>query len=99
MLIALVFLFQTNMQAKQRQSEPAPILFIYDASGSMWGQIDGKTKKEIASKVLSVAVNKLPDDQSIGLIAYGHRKKGDCKDVEFLVDISKNSKTEITSTV
>jgi Ca-activated chloride channel family protein len=99
MLIALGFIFQSKMQAQQRQSGPAPILFIYDASGSMWGQMDGKTKKEIASDVLSVAVNNLPDDQSIGLIAYGHREKGDCRDVEFLVDISNNSKTEITSAV
>lgn len=81
----------------QQQNAPSPILFIYDASGSMWGELDGKTKKEIASDVLSTAVNKLPDNQNIGLIAYGHREKGDCKDVEFLVDLQNNSKDKVNA--
>ncbi|AOW19913.1 vWA domain-containing protein [Urechidicola croceus] len=81
------------------QDKPSPILFIYDASGSMWGELDGKTKKEIASEVLSTTVSNLPNNQNIGLIAYGHRKKGDCSDVEYLVDINNNSKTKINSVV
>ena len=52
---------------------------------------------EIASEVLSTAVNNLPDNQKIGLVAYGHRKKGDCKDVEFLVDVVNGTKSEINS--
>ncbi len=90
------FLFQSNAQI---QKTPSPILFIYDASGSMWAQMDGKIKKEIASDVLSTAVNNLPDNQKIGLIAYGHRKKGDCRDVEFMVDLNNTSKSKITSSV
>ena len=73
---------------------PSPIIFIYDASGSMWGQIDGKTKMEIASGVLSNTVDSLPENQQIGLVAYGHRKKGDCKDVEFLVNIDEDNRSE-----
>lgn len=88
--------FQINAQ---EQKAPSPILFIYDASGSMWGQLDGKTKKEIASDVLSTAVNNLPENQNIGLIAYGHRQKGDCKDVEFMVDLNNSSKTKINTAV
>jgi Ca-activated chloride channel family protein len=81
------------------QKEPSPILFIYDASGSMWGQMDGKTKKEIASSVLTSAVNNLPADQNIGLIAYGHRRKGDCDDIQYLVDLSNNAKEKVTNAV
>ncbi|HRI85642.1 MAG TPA: hypothetical protein PK536_09385 [Ignavibacteria bacterium] len=62
---------------------PSPIIFIYDASGSMWDQISGKSKMEIASEVLKNSVNGLPENQRIGLVAYGHRTKGDCEDVEF----------------
>lgn len=76
---------------------PSPIIFIYDASGSMWGQMEGKTKMQIATEVLSTSVNKLPDNQKIGLVAYGHRKKGDCKDVEFLVEMTNGNKAEINS--
>ncbi|MEM7186952.1 MAG: VWA domain-containing protein [Bacteroidota bacterium] len=75
----------------------SPIIFIYDASGSMWGQMDGKTKMEIASEVLSTSVAKLGADQSIGLVAYGHRQKGDCRDVETLVAMDNRSKDAIDS--
>ena len=44
----------------------SPILFIYDASGSMWGQLEGKTKKELAAEVLKSTVTKLPENQEIG---------------------------------
>lgn len=77
------------------QESPSPIVFIYDASGSMWGQLQGKTKMEIATDVLSTTVQGLPEEQSVGLVAYGHRKKGDCKDVETLLGIDNNSKIKI----
>lgn len=83
----------------QEQKAPSPILIIYDASGSMWGQLEGKTKKEIAAQVLTTTVNKLPENQGIGLMAYGHREKGDCNDIEFLVNLSNNSKKKITEAV
>ncbi|MBR9916076.1 MAG: VWA domain-containing protein [Algicola sp.] len=82
-----------------QQEAPSPILFIYDASGSMWGQLDGKTKKDIASEVLATSVNNLPSNQNIGLMAYGHRTKGDCDDIEFLADLNNSSKTNITAAV
>jgi Ca-activated chloride channel family protein len=63
----------------------SPIVFIYDASGSMWGQIQGKTKMEIAATVLADAVDTFPEQQKTGLVVYGHRKKGDCRDIEFMV--------------
>ncbi len=78
---------------------PSPIIFIYDASGSMWGQIEGKTKMAIAASVLSNTVDSLPENQQIGLVAYGHRTKGDCKDVEFLVSVGKNNKTAINQSL
>ncbi|WOD43851.1 vWA domain-containing protein [Hwangdonia lutea] len=93
---ALSLIFQTSAQ---EQKTPSPILFIYDASGSMWGQLDGKTKKEIASEVLATSVSNLPANQNIGLMAYGHRKKGDCNDIEFLVDLKNASKSNITNAV
>lgn len=81
------------------QEESAPILFIYDASGSMWGKLEGSTKKELAAKVLSSTVAKLPENQNLGLIAYGHRKKSDCDDIEFMVDLDNKSKANITNAV
>jgi Ca-activated chloride channel family protein len=96
--ILCVFCFSTKPFA-QEQKAPFPILFIYDASGSMWGKLDAQTKKEIAANVLTTTVNNLPENQNIGLMAYGHREKGDCDDIEYLVDLSNNSKEKITDAV
>lgn len=69
----------------QESSAPSPIIFIYDASGSMWGQIDGISKMEIATDVLTTSINNFPENQNVGLVSYGHRREGDCRDVEFMV--------------
>ena len=76
-------------------SQNTPIIFILDASGSMWGQIEGKAKMEIATSVLSDAVGKLDDGQPVGLVAYGHRQKGDCSDVEFLLPKENTSNGKV----
>ncbi len=93
----LLFLFficlALYLPAQDRQ--PSPILFIYDASGSMWGQIEGKTKMEIATGVLSTTVDELPDGQPVGLMAYGHREKGNCEDVEFLAEMDNTDKARL----
>ena len=95
LLLTFCLFFHLNAQEKVL----SPILFIYDASGSMWGQLDGKTKKDIASEVLSTSVNNLPSNQNIGLMAYGHRKKGDCNDIEYLVNLNNSTKSNITNAV
>ncbi len=95
----LLFSFQGNSQTKQAPEIPSPIIFIYDASGSMWGKIQGKTKMDIASTVLSNSINDFAENQKIGLVAYGHRKKGDCRDVETLLPITNTSKSKIAAAV
>ncbi|MCO6492939.1 MAG: VWA domain-containing protein [Phaeodactylibacter sp.] len=99
--LTLIFLFLCFAFCLRAQSDPSPspIVFIYDASGSMWGQMDGKTKMEIAADVLSNTVNGLPGDQPAGLVAYGHREKGDCEDVEFLVEMGNADKSRINQSL
>ena len=92
-------LFVIGMTYCQAQETAAPVIFIYDASGSMWGQMEGKTKKEIAAEVLTTSVNEFPDNQKIGFVAYGHRQKGDCEDVEFMVDAENGTKSAVTSAI
>ncbi len=71
------------------------LIFILDASGSMWGQIEGKAKIVIAKEVMTGLIQDLPDDSVVGLVAYGHRRKGDCDDVEELVPLSKIDKSKL----
>ena len=60
-------------------------IIVLDGSGSMWGQIDGKPKLEIAREALAEVLKTIPADAELGLIAYGHRSKGSCDDIETLV--------------
>lgn len=64
---------------------PTRTILVLDASGSMWGQIDGRAKIEIAREVIGGLVDKLPDNTELGLVAYGHREKGNCDDIELLI--------------
>lgn len=63
---------------------PGSAMLLLDASGSMWGQIDGKTKIEIAREAVGAMLQSWPRNQQLGLMAYGHRSKGNCADIEML---------------
>ena len=65
----------------------------------MWGQIQGQSKIEIAKSVLTDLINDLPDDSHAGLVAYGHRRKGDCQDVEELVPLQPIDKKRLISQI
>lgn len=80
-------------------STNANMVFILDASGSMWGQVEGKAKMAIAKEVMKGLVEDLPDGMNVGLVAYGHRKKGDCKDVEELVALTPVDKKGVVAKV
>ena len=60
-------------------------IIVLDASGSMWGQIDGTPKLEIARETLRSVLQTLPAGLELGLMAYGHREKGNCEDIELVV--------------
>lgn len=61
------------------------VVIVLDASGSMWAQIDGKPKLEIARESLRTVLQSVPADKEIGFMAYGHREKGSCEDIELIV--------------
>jgi Ca-activated chloride channel family protein len=87
-----------NASAKEG-GERSNLIFILDASGSMWGQIEGTPKIAIAKEVLTGLIQDLPGDVHVGLVAYGHRRKGDCKDVEELVPLSPVDKTSLIAKI
>lgn len=73
--------------AAQADSEPEDAILILDASGSMWGQIDGVNKIVIAKDVVEGLVLGMNDKQRLGMVAYGHRREGDCSDIETIADV------------
>lgn len=62
-------------------------MLVIDASGSMWGQIEGEAKIAIAKRVLADILKEVPAERRLGLIAYGHRRAGDCADIEELAPV------------
>ncbi|SMX35983.1 vWA domain-containing protein [Maliponia aquimaris] len=79
--------------------EDARSILVLDASGSMWGQIDGLTKIEIAQGVVADLLRALPETQELGLTAYGHRTKGDCTDIQTIVAPGPGTRDEIAAQV
>ena len=63
------------------------LMLVLDASGSMWGRIEGRSKVEIARETVAGVVGEWKAADALGLIAYGHRRKGDCADIETLVPV------------
>jgi len=62
------------------------IYIIFDASGSMWGQLpDRSTKLNVAKKVLNEFVGGDFSGYDLAMRVYGHRHKDDCEDSELVV--------------
>ncbi|MBK8084786.1 MAG: VWA domain-containing protein [Devosia sp.] len=61
-------------------------IIILDGSGSMWAQIEGKARIEIARETLDRVLSGVPVELELGLMSYGHREKGACDDIEMLVE-------------
>jgi Ca-activated chloride channel homolog len=91
-ILALCFCLFTPFAAL---SEGKSII-VLDASGSMWGQIDGRTKLEIAREALAGVLSGVPAEAELGLMAYGHRSKGDCADIELVVPPATGTAQAIT---
>lgn len=71
------------------------VMVVFDGSNSMWGQIDGTAKIEIARDVMKNLLGDWVDERKVGLMAYGHRRRGDCSDIEVLVEPGEQSRASI----
>jgi Mg-chelatase subunit ChlD len=82
---------QGDLPGNGQPGEGSDLLFILDGSGSMWGQIDGVAKITTAKKALKGLVGDLPSTTRVGLMAYGHRREGDCADTEILMPVADHA--------
>ena len=102
-LFVSVFLISAVMMPNEVAGATKPqegnLMFILDASGSMWGQVEGKAKIAIAKDVLVDLIEDLPQGLNVGLVAYGHRRKGDCSDVEELVPLGVLDKQKLVEKI
>ena len=81
----------TTAATSSGKVEPVRMVLVLDASGSMWGQIEGKAKIAIAKEVMADLIDQLPESFQTGLTVYGHRRKGDCDDIEMMLPVGPHN--------
>lgn len=98
LILFLVLPFLVNGQSDTKvvpsRQQPTRILFLFDASQSMFARWESDTRFEIAKKLLSSIVDSLHmiDNVQTGLRVYGHTKKfppQDCDDTRLEVPLGK----------
>ncbi len=103
-LILIVFLTAPSLLFSQPRQKEQPvltrILFLFDASQSMYGQWQTGSKIEIAKKLLSEMVDSLRyiDNVEMALHVYGHLKQyppQDCDDNRLEVPFEKDNAEKI----
>ena len=82
-VVPILFLWLAQAQA----AEQSKVMLVLDASGSMWGQIKGTSKIVIARQAVRKLLAKWDPNIQLGLSAYGHRKKGDCGDIQTIYPV------------
>jgi Ca-activated chloride channel family protein len=82
-------------QASGQERGGSPTVLVIDASNSMWGRIDGRSKMEIAREAVSSLVETLPGGARLGIVAYGHRRAGDCGDIERVLPVAAVDKAGV----
>lgn len=83
----------------QASAAASNIVYILDASNSMWGQIDGTAKIDTARDALGTLLGDVPDGTDVGLLVYGHRSEGSCTDIELVAPLGSQSAEQLTASL
>ncbi len=88
-LVAGLFTVNPNEARGPTATDPsrAATSLGFDVSNSMWGQIEGRSKIEIAREVIEDLLYDWDPDVDLGLVAYGHRRAGDCGDIQEVIPV------------
>ncbi len=82
--LLLLLLALSSAWAHAATPAPGDAMLVLDVSGSMAGQVGGQRKMDLARAAVATLLKGWRTDQALGLMAYGHRRKGDCTDIELL---------------
>jgi Mg-chelatase subunit ChlD len=99
-VLALAFLLGIVLPARAEDEGTAHnVMLIVDASGSMKKAVDGESRMAAAKRVLAETLATIPPDVRLGLLAYGHRKAKDCKDMELVSPIGAEDAATIAGRI
>ena len=84
-MVAAALAVATAMGAQAADPAASADVLVFDASGSMWGQLEGGGNKiVVAREVMADFFANRDAAVPLAVIAYGHRRRGDCRDIEVL---------------
>lgn len=91
---------QTTYKKNTETQQLTRILFIYDASNSMWGDWQSDKKVNIASRLLSRMIDSLAEyaNTELALRVYGHQKEYqlyDCSDTKLEIPFAPDNHIKI----
>jgi len=87
--VSVALVFTLLLPAAAISAEKSLIFYILDASGSMWARVNGRPKIQVAKEVMNTLIRETPDDIQCAIMINGHRKKGDCSDIEMIVPMGR----------
>ena len=97
LLLALLPLVSVPVAAQDDNREA--VVVVLDVSNSMWGRVDGRPKIEIAREALGQLIADWKPEVDLGLIAFGHRREGDCGDIEMVQPIGPVDAARFSQTI
>jgi Ca-activated chloride channel homolog len=94
-IAAALFAFVTGIAGgltSGAAAESGSTMFVIDGSGSMWGRFeaDKRAKIDVVRDLLRSKIE-ASEGQAVGLTSFGHRRRGDCSDVEVIAEPATDS--------
>lgn len=91
LLLSVLFVGASDVSGGLRAADgrgEGPAVIVFDGSGSMWGTIgtERPPKFELLQGALRKTLTTLSPRVELGLTAFGHRRRGDCSDVQALAE-------------
>lgn len=98
--LVLIFLVFSSSAQQNYRTNKTRILFLLDASGSMYARMDKDTRINVAKKLLSKIIDSLENAKGVELAlrVYGHTSppnRKDCSDTRLEVAFKKDNHAEI----
>ncbi|MGR3525300.1 MAG: VWA domain-containing protein [Paracoccaceae bacterium] len=90
-LFALLILAGTAARAE------TVTVMVFDASGSMWNRLEGdRSRIEVARDVMGEYFATRDTGTPISVLAYGHRRRGDCGDIQVIAPMQRHDGSDLT---
>jgi Ca-activated chloride channel family protein len=90
-LLSILLMVSLGAYVKLTVANEVPshsLVIVLDASNSMWGQVDGKAKIDIARSELSQLLAKPEINSQAQVLVYGSQTKNSCSDIKRLAEES-----------